>query len=839
MKRAVLVAVVWCALGVSCKSDPSPAPAPAPPAPIRLVTDDLGITHVFATSDADAFYGAGYAMARDRLFQMEVYRRQALGTSAEIFGSAALDGDLGARTFNFARWAKEDLALTRREHPEDAALVDAWTAGVNARIAEVRSGKAPRPYGLGPKELDFVPADWVASDTFAVGKLLAFGLSDTLDDDILGTAVLKLAPSFGNNVPFLQPAYDVFTLGKNPAGAKGKRRARGLVPLAPPRANIPEDLRYRSFFFSGGHSNNWAVDAAHSANGHPILAGDPHQSLTAPSRLWPIAISSKAGGGSFDVVGFSFPGTPGVEMGHNEHLGWTATTNFADVMDIWDVNLTSDHTHVQLGDGDHAISPRTEVIQVKDSGGALAAQTFTINDVPGYGVLLPGQILPVPQALLADGDAILFNWTGFTGTRELSCYLGLDRAGDIDAFERAVDLMEVGAVNFVAADPSHIEYRVHAVVPDRGDPSAHPMPWHIVKGAEKATLWTSAVLGPDQLPHWRDPARGYLVTANNDPWGFTADGDVENDAFYYGAYYANGFRASRIDEQLANLVARGHVTPSDLEALQDDTHSVLSETLLPLLGKAVAAIGTDPSLSMYVGRTDLTDLAKALAAWDANMDRTRGEPIAFTALAWFAVNRTLVPAITSTFFDPIASKSPPFFVGLLRNLLSDRFTGAPAIVKSAGGMNALLVGSLDDTAGWLKKSFGTTDLGTLKWGDYNLASFAGAYGHAQDPSPVGVDGANDTVKVCESAFFGGTTPLAKMIANEASVYRMVTSFSSDGTAQATLDFEEGTSEDPTSPHFGDQTASWVKGVHVPLAFLEADVMKRATSQTVIFYSTSP
>jgi penicillin amidase len=148
------------------------------------------------------------------------------------------------------------------------------------------------------------------------------------------------------------------------------------------------------------------------------------------------------------------------------------------------------------------------------------------------------------------------------------------------------------------------------------------------------------------------------------------------------------------------------------------------------------------------------------------------------------------------------------------------------------------VGALSDTSQWLQARFGTTDPAKLAWGDYNLAAFTGAYGQAQNPTPVGVDGGSDTVKVCESAFFSSGQPLQTMLANEASVYRMVVSFGDDGIPVASLDFQRGTREDPTSPHFGDQEASWVAGTHAPLAFREADVEARATEQKVLPAATT-
>jgi len=790
---------------------------------VRLVTDTMGVTHVYAQSDADALFGAGYAMARDRLTQMEIFRRQALGTSAEIFGARALRADIGARAFDFRRLGAQDEARARAEKPADAALVDAWCSGVNARIDEIRAGTAPAPYGVRIGKMD-VPARWTSAHAFAIGKLLAFGLSNTLDSEMLATALIKLAPDLVKRMPLVLPAYDVAIVGGATQGTShappiGDARPRDDVP---PLAFLP---------FGGGHSNNWAVVASKTADGKPLVAGDPHQPLSSPTRFWPVHMSSVAGGGTLDVVGFVFPGTPVVELGHNAHVGWTATTNFADVMDMWDVTTDADRTAVRLADGDHPIAARKETILVKNDAG-VETTDVTIEEVPGYGVLLPEQVLPLPHSFLVGGDAILFAWTGFRPTLELSGFLAMDRARTVDEFDAAVDLVEVGAENFVAADAAHVTYRSHANVPDRGRPGSRPMPWRVMPGAASGTFWTGATLGDDMLPHLRDPARGFVSSANNDPWGFTFDGDVENDAFYYGAFYANGFRSAHIDRAVGDLVARGGVTRADFEALQNDTHSPLADTILPRLADAIGAIATDDALAAYRGRDDLIALAGALAAWDRRMDRTRGEPVLFTALAWLAAKRVFASAMPSALFDAIAAKSPPYLLGQLRNVLDDRFAQSASFVP--GGKRALLLGALDDAAAWLTRRFGSADVSRASYASINLARFASPLGSDLDPPPVGVDGASDTIKVCEATLLAaGAAPADTASCTEVPLYRMVIGFGADGVPQASVDFARGASEDPESARFADQEAAWIAGSHQPLAFRPEDVAASATSSATL------
>jgi penicillin amidase len=499
-----------------------------------------------------------------------------------------------------------------------------------------------------------------------------------------------------------------------------------------------------------------------------------------------------------DVIGFAFVGTPVVELGHNARVAWTATTNYADAMDLWDVETDDARTQVLLGDGAHAIAVRKETIKVK---GAEDVE-IGVEEVPGYGVLLPDAILPLPRSLLADGDGILFNWTGFRATRELSAYLAMDRARNVDELDRAVDLIDVGAQNFVAADAQNVTYRAHAAVPDRG--TGHPMPWRILPGKDAASLWKRPDLPLERFPHRRDFPRGVFGTANNDPFGFTADGDVENDPFYYGAFYANGSRAYRIEQALEELVQKGKITRAEMQTMQDDTRSPFADALVPDL---VAAGKTS-------SREDVKRLAADMEAWDRRFEKDRMEPLAFTAAMWFAVKRVFSPLLPEALYGAIAQRSPPFFLGQLRSALADRFEGAADLFP--GGKQATLLGAMEDAASWLGAS------GAKRYGDVHTATFGNEHGGELSRPPIAIDGANDTIKCSEA-------PFPKMNAQRVSLYRMVAGFGADGVPEATLNFARGASEDPSSPHFGDQEARWIEGQHVALPFRDAEVAARTVT----------
>lgn len=820
--RSFLPCFTLAALAIGCGAeeiDPA-GPQAYPRADVELVKDDLGITHVLAQSDADAFFGEGYSMARDRLFEMELNRRQAYGTRAELLGEGSLRGDVASRTMNFAKLGAEDAAAIAKERPEDYALVEAWVAGVNARIDEIERGAAPVPYGLRASELGVAPARWTPADTFAIAKVLAFGLSSTLDYEILATAILRVAPDAAADVPLMRPAFDTAILKDEetaPAPAPPGPSIDSLDPA--PLPDIP--FSFQRLFPPSG-SNNWAVDAAHSANGRPLLAGDPHQALTSPSRLWPTHLR----GGDLDVIGFAFVGTPGVQLGHNAHLGWTATTNYADVMDLWDVQAGGTFESVKLGGEAHPIVTRSETISVK--GGDPV--TIEIHEVPGYGVILPEEILPVPLPFLANGQ-ILFNWIGFASTREASSYFAIDRATDVDEFDQAADLLDVGAVNFVAADAQDITYHVHTHVPDRGDPSSRPMPWHLVAGDDPENFWTRGYLPDSMLPQLRSPAKGYISSANNDPFGFTFDGTPENDPFYYGGVYATAFRAHRIRELIdAKLAGGGKMTHADMEEIQRDTRQPMVDTLVPRLTAAIQAIGTDPKLAEYEGRADLVALADQLAAWDGRYTEDSAEAVVFFAFQWFAARRVLSGVFTPVLFDAIASESPPYFIGQLRNVMEGRVPDQAKLLPD--GPSPVLLGALDDAAQWHKARFGDAKKAVV-WGDVHAAELSAALEDLAMPR-IRRPGAIDTINVSDCSFFGGDgADQAEFVSHDGSVYRMVLSFDAEGRPHATIDFSQGTSGEPGDAHFDDQNALWASAQHVDLPFFQPDIDARAAERLTL------
>ncbi|MBK7823742.1 penicillin acylase family protein [Nannocystis sp.] len=809
-------------------------------AEVEILIDDRGIPHIYAEHERDLFYAAGYQMATDRLFQIDLMRRRAYGRGAEVLGPSKVDEDKISRLFNFKRWGTLDAERLKAEAPADYALFSAWIAGVNARIDEIKSGAAPLPYGFGPAEADYQPERWDNVDTFVIAKMIMFGNSNTLEYEFLASVVQRLAKDAYASIELLRPGMPTFTMppeDRPKAGAGATRPDKpGPDALAKLQATagkaVPPDaaaaLARMHSALSGFHvlgSNNWAVDGRFTDNGKPLICNDPHQPLQSPSVMYAQHLNTADKGGTFDAAGFGFAGAPGVQLGHNRHIQWAATTGFADCMDLYAVS--SDGKTITAGTKKPAITKRSEEIKVK--GGTTVV--LAVSDVDGYGVLL-GDALPFPEALVVDANRhVLINWTGFRATNEAAAFLAMGRASSVSEWETAVEKMEVGTFNWLAADKDGISYHLSTLVPDRGDPSAHPMPYTVVDGDDPSYYWTGKNLTADKLPRSHADKTGFIVTANNEPFGFTADGDVHNDPWYYGAFFDPGYRGARIEARLQELTKKGKLSVKDMQAVQTDTHSGLADQLLPVLAEVYAKVPSDEELATFRDRPELDTLVKLMTIdWNRSMQQDQPGALAFHAFAHFLATQVYEDDLLLT-FGPIMEASAVTALKLTSLAVTGAFPDGDGVMKE--GRDVLVMSALSDTAGWLGGEFGSVNPAMYSWGERHGTGFRNGFGGELDGGWVATHGGEDTVNVSSTVFYEpNTTTVNKQFeSHDGPVFRVVTRFLDDGTPEAYMNFPRGNSGEPTSPHFADTVEDWRNGVYTKYPYTRAEV--EATKPTRI------
>jgi penicillin amidase len=793
---------------------------------VEIIRDQDGVPHVYAANNGDAYFASGYAQATDRMLQMELSRRRALGRSAEVLGEGAAGDDILMRTVGIAHWGEVNASLIAREDPSQYVLLDAWVRGVNRRIEEVRAGTVPMPSGFGATELATLPESWTVGHALAVGKLLLFGNANQIEFDILASVLRRYFPDVFNSVPLFLPMRDAHTMPpeERPRAfthAPGIRTF-DLQPAQP--SPLPPDAaeRMASFFARrersrglsiwGGASNNWAIAGRHAENGRPIIAGDPHQGFSSPNIFWMHHIHTTDATAPLDVIGWNFTGAPGVQLGHNRHIAWTATTTYPDTQDLWAVRIVGGMANI----GGMQVPVRTHVeeVRIRDA----APRMVEITEVPGYGVILPGDIAPLP--IVNTGEELLYRWTGFMPTREAQGFAAINSATNVEEFERAVDMMEIASFNFIAADADAIAYRSSMVVPVRRTLSAARPPWAVLNASEADSLWSDMNLPLTMLPHSRGGARGFLATANNEPFGFTEQLDLTTNPYYFGAFFDPGTRAQRIDDELTRLTERGDVSASEMATLQDDSVSLLAEDLVPALLAAWDARATDADLAPYRTRTDLASIVEQLRSWDRRMEREASAPVPFNAYAFF-LTRAIFADEFGPVFDVILGGEAMYMLRLTALTITNRITNAATFVD--GPASLAMIRALEETASYLSAQFGGLEPTRYTWGAIHGARFNSVYGAARDGGWIPSDGSHGTVNVSNTSFFDGTNPRTRLDATGGSVYRMVAGFNAEGVPEAVFDMPRGVSGEPGNAFYNNLQTDWQETAHRPLRFERADV----------------
>ena len=558
-------------------------------AEVTVLRDAAGVPQIWADTPADLATAQGYVTAQERFFQMDVRRRSASGTLAELVGEGALPGDRAARTLGLRRVAEQELALLS---PDTRTFLEAYADGVNAYLADSSPSQVAVEYTLlGLDGADLAPPDWTAVDTLTWLKAWAWDLGgrEAAEDEVQRVLVAdavgatRAAELWPAPDPTVEPVVSGgavvdgrFEPGATEGGTRNPRRVGALA-----RAGRALDaLPTWGGRGSGVGSNAVVVSGDRTASGLPILAADPHLATEVPGPWMQVGLHCREVGPAcpWDAAGFSLPGVPGVVQGHGAEVAWGMAAASADVTDLV-VERTREGAagdEVLVGDRWRPIRSRTETIAV--AGGD--DETITVRST-GHGPLVSdvdpdlaatGDAAPaVRGADLDEEPAVAVQWTGSTPAPTLDALLDLALADDVDEARRATAALAVPAVDVVLADRSGaVAVQLAGAVPVRksGRDGSEP-----AAGWRPEDDWTGETVPFAGLPFTDDPADGVAVAANQVPVGPDYPSEL-------GDLWDPGQRASRLRDL---LTAGDDLTVEDVEAAQRDDLSALAPLLLPSL----------------------------------------------------------------------------------------------------------------------------------------------------------------------------------------------------------------------------------------------------------------
>jgi penicillin G amidase len=672
-----------------------------PDGTITVIRDRYGVPHVQAGDIHDALFAQGYVTAQDRLWQMDFNRRIATGRLAEIFGSQEVDADKFLRTLGLAQSAQNDVA---RLSPDLHAELDAYTQGVNAFIDSHRDA-LPLEFRI----LGYSPELWHDTDSIAYGKVIALDLDnswsaklarmDVLNRTGSAPATSALFPAYAGDNPTLIDKSGMTEIPPNSEQTtpSGQPVAGGLaLTLTPAQqavarqiADTPspalEWLRNDVLGSITGAlgSNDWVVAGSHTTTGMPLLANDPHLGIQYPSIWYEVALQ----GGALDEIGYSFPGVPGVIIGHNEHIAWGVTNGMVDDTDLYIEHLSADGS-TYLSQGQMLpVQSRQETIKV--AGGKSVTLTVRstrhgpiINDVVS-------QLKDVQQP-------IALQWTALQPDYTFAGFFELGLAQNWTQFQADVQDISISQ-NFVYADTSgNIGYRLSGWIPIR--PVANG--WLPVDGSSGANDWTGRIPF-DQMPHLFNPPSGIIWTANNRI--------VANDYPYFVTNdWDSGFRARRI-EQL--LTAKSQLSADDIAAIQNDVVSLPAQQIAPIyLAVAQKAGGDGPAAARAL-----------LQGWDGTMARGSAAASFFEVTCSMLIQDLVKPQLgDKTFQDWNDNEQSINKLLFLRNQL---VTPQSPFLVGASARDAAILKAENEAAAYLKRHFNTGDATKWQWGQLHQAHF--------------------------------------------------------------------------------------------------------------------
>lgn len=476
---------------------------------VTVRRDERSIPYIEAKNDADLYFVQGYVTAGDRLWQMDLLRRVARGETAEIFGKITLEEDKRWRRYNFNRIAEDSLQYLT---PELRLALESYAKGVNAYIATLDDKTLPVEFRI----LQYKPRDWSASDTVVVGKILAEALSSTWRNDLLrasleGMDKAKLADLTNQVTP-----YDVILFGKDGAIARREESEPGATGFSGTnamvnenafsvlnQASIDEQIRKTSLERIGFYaeelaaSNNWVISGKRTADGKPLLANDPHLLASAPGIWYLTHLTTPA----MRVSGVTFPGVPGIVLGHNENVAWGATNVGPDVQDLF-IETFDSAGNYKTPNGVMAPVIRKEQIKVRANPlkTDVTTETFDVVETRNGPIIVD------------DGaKKYALKWTAFDPKNsEFESFFQANRAKDWGDFKKAFRSYGGATQNFVYADvKGNIGWYVAGRIPIRktGD-GAFPY-----DGSTNDGDWTGFIPF-EELPNLYNPPEGFIVTAN-------------------------------------------------------------------------------------------------------------------------------------------------------------------------------------------------------------------------------------------------------------------------------------------------------------------------------------
>ncbi|MDY0394122.1 penicillin acylase family protein [Virgibacillus halophilus] len=742
--------------------------------PAEILVDNWGVPHIYAKSQKDVYFAQGFNAARERLWQIDLWRLRGLGKLSEVLGPEYVDQDRAARLFLYRGDMDKEWEAYGKDTQKNAT---AFVKGINAYVEKTKENPDLLPQEF--QTLGYEPSKWKPKD---VAVIRSNGLIKSLNSEVARALTLKehgkkaenmrkqLEPSHKIKVPkglnledIPEDVLDVYNKAKESVyfdKMDNKIKTESLKEL---NEQVNDE--------SGLGSNNWVIGPEKSKTGRPILANDPHRSVTVPSLRYMAHLSAPG----MDVIGAGEPALPGISIGHNQDIAFGLTIFGHDQEDLYVYKTNPNNPSEYLYKGKwETMKSDTEKIRVKGQKAEKRKLEFTRHGPVIYKDEKNNRAFAVKSAWFEPGTAPYLGSMSYMNAKNW------------DEFKEAMNKWGSPSENQIYADTKgNIGWKPGGLTPKRKNwDGVMPVP------GDGKYEW-DGFLNQDKLPNEYNPKRGWIATANQ----MNLPDDYPYEKYQIGFEWTAPFRYQRIEEVLNNTDTFGI---KDSQRLQNDFVSLPARRITNLL-KGIKS--KDQKVN---------EALKLLRDWDNNLTTNSSAGALFEV--WYqkylqkAVVASVLPEKAA---NDIGNGDPVVVLNLLEKP-DQRFGKHPKKTR-----DKILLRSLKDAIGQTESLLGP-DMAQWKWGDLHVAYLEHPLSDLTDQEKQKKMNVGPIPRGGSSYTVGATSFDKEFKQTSGASYRQVIDVGNWDNSVAIN--TPGQSGDPNSKHYDDLFSKWAEGKTFPLLF---------------------
>lgn len=761
--------------------------------------DPYGVPHIYAESEEDLYFSAGYLHAQDRLWQMTLAQITAEGRFAEFLGDEMISYDEHQRTLGIWDTAKRIEA----EAPDSLIqILEHYAAGVNEYV-ENNQRNLPFEFTL----LEIEPITWTPAHSIAMSRLMAWDQNMHWWSEL---TYAYLAEQLGpRELRELLPVYDDrFPTTLNNVESRGL--ASATLPV------LQKEMEMRKFLSKEGApfgSNAWAVRGGKTESGYPILAGDPHMGLSIPGFWYEVHYSSPG----MQISGATIPGAPFIVLGQNRDLAWSITNMMADDTDFFaeQVNPENDEQYIADSLGNSAdirdFRYRQEIIKVKGDDDQLHRVRHT-----SHGPVI-SDIHP-DQELLQD-KVVTMKWMGHEVSQELWALYKMNRARTLDEFERAVSMFKSPAMTFIYADrQNNIAMFSGASLPLRDY-----NPLFFRNGWDSDYDWYGTIPF-EELPRVVNPEKGFVAHANN---------KLHTDSYphYIGSFWEPPSRITRINQFLEQ---EDELNSESMQEMQFDAFSEHARDITDFILPILRSVDSD---------NQFTRALSYLENWDYLYIPTSTAATLFDQFFMTLSKNLLQDEIGEEAYQALIRMEHLPVLITTRMLKENSSFFDDNNTPGTETRNDIFRKSMEETLEQLTEKYGTETL-NWRWENVHQLTLRPPLLREISDNP---DSPNVFKTIVNNLFSKGPYPVqghgmsinktryswhSPFDMNLGPSIRRIIDFSSPGRSFSVL--PTGQSGNPVSAHYGDQTDLWLEGRYRYI-YQDSTFFEQTSIQTMTLY----